>query len=76
MKRLESYLKINGGEHILVEYNRQGMLCNRTRTDLVNLTVKIMINGYGTQIPKTIKTDFAKAIVSLMPKLKDPTSTK
>lgn len=74
---LQVYLQNNGGQHILEEYEKHdGILSDRTRRELVNLTVKMMIQIYGTNLSKKIKVDFAKSIVGLFPKLKDPTSTK
>ncbi|XP_031342633.1 uncharacterized protein LOC116176312 isoform X2 [Photinus pyralis] len=73
---LKEFLHNNGGENILEEYDKNKILTNRTRKELVNLTVRMMIKNYGTSLSKEIKVEFAKALVELFPKLKDPNSTK
>lgn len=73
---LKDFLLSNGGQNILEEYEKNQFLSNRTRRDLVNLTVRLMTNKFGIRMSKEIKVEFAKAIVELFPKLRDTLSDK
>lgn len=69
-------MKKNGGQYIFDEYQKNKIICNRTRRYLVNLVVRMMTDRFGTAIPKTMKVAFAKAIVENFPNLRDPESNK
>lgn len=73
---LKEFLVNNGGDHIFDEYDKKQILSNRTRKELVNLTVRMMIKKFGTNMSKEIKVEFAKAIVDIFPRLRDPDSNK
>lgn len=60
------------GKSIFEEYNKIKCLSNAKRKMLVNITVSVMIERYGYHIPVFIKQEFAKAIVEMLPLLKDP----
>ncbi|XP_030750194.1 uncharacterized protein LOC115877984 isoform X2 [Sitophilus oryzae] len=75
-KMLKEFLLCNGGQNIIEEYEKNQVLNNRTRRELVNLTVRMMTNTYGISMSKEIKVEFAKAIVELFPKLRDTLSNK
>lgn len=62
----------NSSKEIFAEYAEKGTLSNKHRKNLVNLTVAIMVELYGSHPTKETKISFAKAIVALFPNLKDP----
>lgn len=73
---LKEFLLNNGGGHIFEEYAKNQILTNRTRKELVNLTVRMMLKRFGTKMSKQVKVEFAKALIQIFPKLRDPDSDK
>ncbi|CAG9766626.1 unnamed protein product [Ceutorhynchus assimilis] len=49
---LKEYLLNNGGGYIFEEYAKNQILTNRTRKELVNLTVRMMLRRFGTTMSK------------------------
>lgn len=72
VKVLKQLIIKEGGQNIIDEYERKGMLSNKIRRQLVNIIVNIMINRHGTSVHRTVKIDYAQSIVNIFPNLKNP----
>ncbi|XP_051164873.1 uncharacterized protein LOC127283822 [Leptopilina boulardi] len=67
----EEIESIPGGIEIIEEYNKSKDFDTRSRRQLVNITVQIMLSKCGQTIPKSIKMQYANELVKLFPTLKD-----
>lgn len=76
VQNFETFLINNRASYIIEEYNENGKLSNRSRRELGNVTVRIMIETFGKNIPIYTKLQFAKRIVEFFPRVKDPVSTR
>lgn len=73
---LKGLLLKDGLCHIFKEYENTNTLSNKSRRQLVNAVVKIMVDGHLNYITKKTKIDFAKAVVQIFPRLRYPYSNK
>ncbi|KAB0804366.1 hypothetical protein PPYR_01336 [Photinus pyralis] len=71
---LQNLLIRVGATQIITEYETKKLLTRGNRRLLVNVIVLDMIEKYGQQPLKYIKTMYAKAIIDLFPNLRDPCS--
>ncbi|XP_055020242.1 uncharacterized protein LOC110172807 [Boleophthalmus pectinirostris] len=75
LQTVQSALKSHPkGTSIFREYFKTKRLSDRTRRLMVNILVTAMIDSYGKQPPRCIRTAFARGIVALFPNLQDPFS--
>ena len=63
-----------GGCRLLEEYNETQCLSASNRKRLVNITVDAMVEKFGHRPSSDEKTAYAKEIIKLFPKLRDPTT--
>ncbi|XP_030758373.1 uncharacterized protein LOC115884062 [Sitophilus oryzae] len=73
-QELRELLENRNCKTVFMEYEKLNFLTTSTRKILVNMVVDIMFERHGYNVPTHIKTEYAKAIVDVFPKLKDPCS--
>ncbi|KAG5893850.1 hypothetical protein JTB14_002576 [Gonioctena quinquepunctata] len=52
-----------GGQYIIDQYNKNKMLTDRCRIQLVNIVANILFEKFGTAVPKSAKMEYAKKLV-------------
>ncbi|KAG5875892.1 hypothetical protein JTB14_000241 [Gonioctena quinquepunctata] len=52
-----------GGQYIIDQYNKNKMLTDRCRIQLVNIVANILFEKFGTAVPKSAKMEYAKKFV-------------
>ncbi|KAG5875893.1 hypothetical protein JTB14_000242 [Gonioctena quinquepunctata] len=56
-----------GGQYIIDQYNKNKMLTDRCRIQLVNIVANILFEKFGTAVPKSAKIEYAKKLVEAFP---------
>ncbi|KAG5895286.1 hypothetical protein JTB14_029119 [Gonioctena quinquepunctata] len=56
-----------GGQYIIDQYNKNKMLTDRCRIQLVNIVANILFEKFGTAVPKSGKMEYAKKLVEAFP---------
>ncbi|KAG5897943.1 hypothetical protein JTB14_021123 [Gonioctena quinquepunctata] len=51
-----------GGQFIIDQYNKNKMLTDRCRIQLVNIVANILFEKFGTAVPKNAKMEYAKKL--------------
>lgn len=70
LQTLKEAILNRNGKTIFDEYAKKKFLSNVKRRLLVNITVLLMTERHGYNIPVSVKEEYAKAIVDMLPALK------
>ncbi|XP_074040875.1 uncharacterized protein isoform X3 [Leptinotarsa decemlineata] len=68
---LQTQIIRGGGQYIIDQYQKNKMLTDRSRIQLVNIVANVFYEKYGSAVPKSVKMECAKKLVEIFPMYKN-----